>query len=185
MPASTPKPSVAETITRYGKQVFSFIRGRTKSIEDAEDILQEVWYQLSRLTNLDELENISAWLYSVSRNKITDSLRKRKNDSLEDYTTSDEEGFSEIKEILLMDTSNDPEMELFKDIFWKELQKALNELPENQKQVFILNELEDQTLQEIADAEGENIKTIISRKGYAIKHLRKKLLPLYKDLLNN
>lgn len=165
--------------------MFSFIQRRTKSLEDAEDILQEVWFQLSRLTNLDELENISAWLYAVSRNKITDSLRKRKHDSLEDFTTSDEEGFSEIKDILLMDTSNNPELELFKELFWSELQLALDELPENQRHVFIQNEMEDKTLQEIADASGENIKTIISRKGYAIKHLRKKLQPIYKDLLNN
>lgn len=74
--------------------MFRFIRGRTNSIEDAEDILQEVWFQLSRLTNLDELENVSSWLYEVSRNKITDALRKRKHDSLEDFTVSDDEGFS-------------------------------------------------------------------------------------------
>lgn len=164
--------------------MFRFIRGRTNSIEDAEDILQEVWFQLSRLTNLDELENVSSWLYAVSRNKITDALRKRKHDSLEDFTVSDDEGFSEIKDILLMDTSNNPELELFKEMFWNELDTALNELPDNQKSVFILNEMEDKTLQEIADEQGENIKTIISRKGYAIKHLRKKLLPLYQDLLN-
>lgn len=164
--------------------MFRFIRGRTNSIEDAEDILQEVWFQLSRLTNLDELENVSSWLYTVSRNKITDALRKRKLDSLEDFTVSDDEGFSEIKDILLMDTSNNPELELFKEMFWNELDTALNELPDNQKSVFILNEMEDKTLQEIADEQGENIKTIISRKGYAIKNLRKKLLPLYQDLLN-
>lgn len=164
--------------------MFRFIRGRTNSIEDAEDILQEVWFQLSRLTNLDELENVSSWLYAVSRNKITDALRKRKHDSLEDFTVSDDEGFSEIKDILLMDTSNNPELELFKEMFWNELDTALNELPDNQKSVFILNEMEDKTLQEIADEQGENIKTIISRKGYAIKNLRKKLLPLYQDLLN-
>lgn len=146
--------------------------------------MQEVWFQLSRLTNLDELENVSAWLYAVSRNKITDALRKRKHDSLDDFTVTDDEGFSEIKDILLMDTSNNPELELFKEMFWHELDTALNELPDNQKSVFILNEMEDKTLQEIADEQGENIKTIISRKGYAVKHLRKKLLPLYQDLLN-
>jgi RNA polymerase sigma factor (sigma-70 family) len=81
-----------------------------------------------------------------------------------------------------LDDSNDPDLALFKDLFWKELLAALDELPENQKQVFVWNELEDLTLQEIADQTGENLKTIISRKGYAVKHLRKKLAYLYQEL---
>ncbi len=94
-----------------------------------------------------------------------------------------EDEFS-IREILLLDESNNPEIAMFKDVFWKELLTALNELPENQKSVFILNEIEEKTLQEIANLQHENLKTIISRKGYAVKHLRKKLLPLYTELIN-
>ena len=82
--------------------------------EDAEDILQEVWYQTSRLTNIDDLENVGAWLYSVTRNKITDNYRKKKSDSLEDYTYEDEDGSFSIKEILLADDSNNPELKCLK-----------------------------------------------------------------------
>lgn len=174
--------SLTEVVKNYGSQLLRFIKGKVSKTEDAEDILQEVWYQTSRLTNIDELENVGAWLYSVTRNKITDNYRKKKSDSLEDYVYEDEDGSFNVKEILLADDSNNPELKMFKDIFWDELMKALNELPKKQRHVFIQNEIEDLTLQEIADNEGENIKTIISRKGYAVKHLRVKLGHLYKEL---
>lgn len=174
--------SLTEVVKNYGSQLLRFIKGKVNKTEDAEDILQEVWYQTSRLTNIDELENVGAWLYSVTRNKITDNYRKKKSESLEDYVYEDEEGSFNVKEILLADDSNNPELQMFKDIFWDELMKALDELPEKQRTVFIQNEIEDLTLQEIADAEGENLKTIISRKGYAVKHLRVKLNYLYKEL---
>jgi len=177
-----PKLNITETVNNYGRQLFNFIKGKTKTVEDAEDILQEVWYQFSRLANIDELDNISAWLYSVSRNKVTDLYRRKKTDNLEDYSYENEEGIAEIKDILLLDDSNNPELTLFKELIWDELLKALNELPENQRYVFVQNEIEDRTLQDIADETNENIKTIISRKSYAVKHLRKKLLPFYNEL---
>ncbi|WP_407482270.1 RNA polymerase sigma factor [Elizabethkingia meningoseptica] len=174
--------SLSEVVKDYGSQLFRFIKGKVSKTEDAEDILQEVWYQTSRLTNIDDLENVGAWLYSVTRNKITDNYRKKKSNSLEDYTYEDEDGSFSIKEILLADDSNNPELKMFKDIFWDELMKALDELPENQRRVFFQNEIEERTLQEIADEEGENLKTIISRKGYAVKHLRVRLQHLYNEL---
>ncbi|MCE3227244.1 MAG: polymerase, sigma-24 subunit, subfamily [Bacteroidetes bacterium] len=85
---------------------------------------------------------------------------------------------------MLADDS-DPAMKLFKDLFWEELMAGLDELPANQREVFILNELEDMTLQEIADMKNENLKTIISRKGYAVKHLRNHLSELYKEFNND
>ncbi|AKH96079.1 sigma-70 family RNA polymerase sigma factor [Elizabethkingia anophelis] len=174
--------SLSEVVKDYGSQLFRFIKGKVSKTEDAEDILQEVWYQTSRLANIDDLENVGAWLYSVTRNKITDNYRKKKSDSLEDYTYEDEDGSFSIKEILLADDSNNPELKMFKDIFWDELMKALDELPDNQRRVFFQNEIEEKTLQEIADEEGENLKTVISRKGYAVKHLRKRLKHLYNEL---
>lgn len=84
--------------------------------------------------------------------------------------------------MLLLDDSQDPELEQFKEHFWNELFEALDELPEKQREVFVLNELEDLTLQEIADRTGESIKTIISRKRYAMTYLRKRLNDLYNDL---
>ena len=174
--------SITETVQQFGKKLFGFIRGKVKTTEEAEDILQDVWYQFSRLSNLDELENVSAWLYRVAQNRVTDNYRKKKTENLEDYTYENDENEISFKEILLLDENASPELALFKEEFWNELMQALDELPENQKEVFLLNEIEDFTLQEIADQKGENLKTIISRKGYAVKHLRKRLQHLYNEL---
>src|ERR1035437_5740990 len=176
--------SISNTIQEFGQKLFGFVRKKVKSTEDAEDILQEVWFQLSNLTDIAELDNVSAWLYEVARNKITDKARKKTNLSIEDYGFETDEGEFNFKEILLLDDSNNPELTFFKELFWKEFQQALDELPPNQKEVFILNEIEDMTLQQISDQKCENLKTIISRKGYAVKHLRNKLDYLYKELIN-
>lgn len=174
--------SLTSIVQQFGKKLFGFVRGKVKTTEDAEDIIQDVWYQLSNLTNVQDVENVGAWIYQVARNKVTDRYRKKTTDSLENYAYSDEEGEFNFKDILLLDDSNNPELGHFKELFWEELMDALDELPSNQRDVFVLNELEDFTLQEIADQKGENIKTIISRKGYAVKHLRNKLNHLYNEL---
>lgn len=174
--------SISTAFQQFGKKLFGFVRGKVRSTEDAEDIMQDVWYQLSSLTNIEELENVGAWLYQVARNKVTDKYRRKTTESLEVCTEVDDEGDLFFKEILLLDDTQNPELSYFKDEFWKELMVALDELPENQRQVFVLNEFEDLTLQEIADQTGENLKTIISRKGYAVKHLGKKLYYLYEEL---
>lgn len=176
--------SITKTVNQFGKRLFSFIRGKVKTQEDAEDILQDVWYQYSDLDDVAEIENVSGWLYQVARNKVIDLYRKKKTDSIEDYSFENDEGEINFKEILLIDDSENPELQMLKDLFWEELMNALDELPENQRQVFILNEFEDLTLQEIADKNRENLKTIISRKGYAVKYLRKKLNYLYAELID-
>ncbi|OIQ15798.1 MAG: RNA polymerase subunit sigma-24 [Flavobacterium sp. MedPE-SWcel] len=180
--SSNQKRLISDIIKEFGSQLSSFISGRVNQDEDAQDILQDVWYQLSRLTNMDEIENISAWLYRVARNRITDRYRKKKDNLLEDYACEVEDGVLEIRDILLLDTANDPELALFKKTFWDALLVALNELPESQREVFVLNEIDGVTLREIADRQQEGLKTIISRKGYAVKHLRRRLQGLYNDL---
>jgi RNA polymerase sigma factor (sigma-70 family) len=178
------KNSIASAVKKYGDQISGFIKSKVSNTIEAQDIAQEVWYQLSRLTNLDDIENMSGWLHSVSRNKVTDFYRKKKTVSLDENTDSDEDNNFSFKDILLMDTSNSPDLGVYKELFWDEFRKALDELPEKQRQVFLWNEMEDQTLQEIADKLEINIKTVISRKGYAVKHLREKLEYLYKELTN-
>lgn len=178
------KPTVIDAVKNYGKQLSNFIRGRVSTDEDAEDILQDVWFQFSNVAEVDAIESVSGWLFKVARNKITDNFRKKKTNNIEDYSYTNEEGEINFREILLADSS-DSENDFFKEMFWEVLFNALNELPENQREVFILNELEEKTLQEIADLKGEKIKTIISRKGYAVKHLRKRLEDVYNEFLND
>ncbi|MGH2622874.1 MAG: RNA polymerase sigma factor [Sphingobacterium sp.] len=171
-----------DLVKKHSKQLLHFVKARVNKGTDAEDILQEVWYQFARVTNIEDLGNAGAWLYAVTRNKITDGYRKKKNESLDDLTQGNDDETLSIEHLLVSDDSNSPEMKLFKDIFWDELMKALDELPEKQRKVFLLNEIEDKTLQEIAVLENENIKTIISRKSYAVKHLRLRLRSLYDEL---
>lgn len=175
--------SISKAINEYGSRLFRFIRGRVSTNADAEDISQEVWYQLSRVVDLDSIEQLSGWLFSVARNRITDNYRKQKTDLIEDYTRNEEGSDFNFTEILMSESMSPEEADL-KELFWEELFKALEELPEKQKNVFVWNELEDQTFQEIADRTGENIKTLISRKRYAVQHLRERLEELYKEFLS-
>ena len=177
------KPNIIHTVTAYGKQLLGFIRQRVNSEEDAEDILQDVWYQLSSAPEAEAIEQIGSWLYRVARNRIIDKYRKHKPDSLEDYSYEDEEGEFYFKDFLLADDGT-PETVYMRELFWEQLTTALDELPENQRQVFVWNELEDQTFQEISDRTGDNIKTLISRKRYAVQHLRRRLETLYKEFVN-
>lgn len=177
------KQNIVHVIREYGRGLFGYIRNRVNTTEDAEDILQEIWFQLSNRSDGETIESISGWLYSVARNRITDSYRKKKNEALGSYVITDEEDWH-LPDFLSSESS-DPETEDLKKIFREELTDALAELPENQRNVFIWNELEDITLQEIADRENENLKTIISRKRYAVKHLRSKLENLYNDFINS
>jgi RNA polymerase sigma factor (sigma-70 family) len=180
---SQKKPNIIQTVGSYGKQLLGFIRQRVNTDEDAEDILQDVWYQLSTVPEIEAIEQMSSWLYRVARNRIIDKYRKQKPESLEDHGYEDEDGEFHFKDILLAD-DNTPETAYLKDLFWEQLNIALDELPENQRQVFIWNELEDQTFQEIADRTGENIKTLISRKRYAVRHLRERLESVYREFVN-
>jgi RNA polymerase sigma factor (sigma-70 family) len=167
-------------VQNYGKRLFGFIRSRVRTDEDAEDILQDVWYQLSSLVDTEPIEQLSSWLFRVSRNRIVDKQRKLKPQSLEDLAYEDEDGELIYPEALLANEMN-PEIELERAFFREEIFAALNELPPKQRDVFVWNELEDMTLQEIADKTGENIKTIISRKRYAVAYLRQWLQNMYNE----
>ncbi len=172
--------SIQDAVQNYGKRLFSFIRSRVKNDQDAEDILQDVWYQLSSIIDTEPIELLSSWLYRVSKNRIVDKKRKMKPESLEDFAYMDKEGVLVFPEAMLTDNSN-PETELER-LFFKELfYRALGELPDKQRDVFVWNELEDLTLQEIADKTGESIKTIISRKRYAVAHLRERLQNMQRE----
>ena len=176
-----PKQNIIQAVRDYGKRLFHFIRGRVNTDEDAEDILQDVWYQFSNIMNSEPIEQTSAWLYRVARNRIIDKYRRQEPGSLEEVLTGDEESEFNFSRILLADGAN-PETEHLRNLFWEQLFAALDELPEEQKQVFVLNELEDISFNEISERTGEKINTLISRKRYAVLHLRKRLEQLYKEI---
>lgn len=176
------KRNITQVITDYSKRLMGFIRKRVSNEAEAEDILQDVFYQF--VGNTQPIEQLTAWLFTVARNKITDRQRKHKPELLEDVFGDEENedaiGWSE----LLFDDSNDPEKEYLRSLFWETLNSALNELPEEQKQVFILNELEGVPFKDIAEKTGESVNTLLSRKRYAVLHLRERLRTLKDELLN-
>jgi RNA polymerase sigma factor (sigma-70 family) len=175
---------IIQTIKSYGKGLAGFIRRRVKSDADAEDILQDVWYQLSAVVNAEPIEQTGAWLYRVATNKIIDKNRKKSEELLDlsfsDNGDVDDDG-PDFRAILLTEGTT-PETEYIRNLFWEQLFIALDELPAEQKQVFIWQELDDIPFNEIAKRTGENIQTLVSRKRYAVLHLRKRLKQLYEEI---
>lgn len=179
------KRSVVQVVKDYGTRLSRFIRSKVSTDEDAEDILQDVWYQLAAGSALESIEQLSGWLFAVARNKLTDRARKRRPELIDDLAYEDEAGDLHLPEALMLSSDDgNPENAHLRNLFWEVLFSALEELPEAQRMVFVQNELEDKTLQQIADEQGENLKTIISRKRYAVQHLRRRLQYLYDDLIN-
>jgi RNA polymerase sigma factor (sigma-70 family) len=175
--------NITNTIKDISKRLFGFIKQRVASTEDAEDILQEVFYQFAG--NTEPIEQATGWLYKVARNKITDNYRKHKLPLADDIfinAAGDEDNFN-WREILLQ-TDATPETEYLRNIFWEELKAALDELPAAQRDVFILNEIEGLPFKDIAGKTGESVATLISRKRYAVLHLRNRLQVLKDELLN-
>lgn len=179
--AETRRNTITDVINTYSKRLMGFIRKRVTNEADAEDILQDVFYQF--IGNTQPIEQLTAWLFTVTRNKITDRQRKRKPDLLEDvYTEADEEaGFDWTN--LFFDESNNPETDYLRNLFWEALHDALNELPQAQKDVFILNEIEGIPFKTLSEQTGDSINTLLSRKRYAVLHLRERLSSLRNELL--
>jgi len=175
------KRNITQVINDYSKRLLGFIKKRVSNDADAEDILQDVFYQF--IGNTQPIEQLTGWLYTVARNKITDKKRKHKPELLEDiFSGDDENGLSWTD--LFFNASNNPENEYLKNIFWETLNTALDELPEDQKTVFVQNELEGISFKEISEQTGVTVNTLLSRKRYAVLHLRTRLQTLKEELLN-
>ncbi len=180
--AEEQKRNITNIIGDYSKRLLGFIRKRVSNEADAEDILQDVFYQLAG--NTQPIEQLTAWLFRVARNRIVDVKRKHKPELLDDlYTSKSEEDMLGWTD-LLTDLDNTPESAYLRSIFWETLYAALDELPAEQKQVFVLNELEGVAFKDIAEQTGQTVNTLLSRKRYAVLHLRERLQVLRDELLN-
>jgi len=174
--------NIASVIGDYSKRLMGFIRKRIANEADAEDILQDVFYQLAG--NTQPIEQLTAWLFRVARNRIVDVQRKRKPELLDDlYPASNEDDMLGWTD-LLSDLDDTPETAYLRNLFWETLNTALDELPAEQKEVFVLNELEGIPFKEIAAKTGATVNTLLSRKRYSVLHLRERLQVLRNELLN-
>lgn len=177
------------TFLKEKDKLLGFIKGRVSSLEEAEDILQDVFYQfVAGFETIESLDRVTSWLYSVARNKIIDRYRRdASRPQRTDFGVAsgqDEDGPLTLQEIL-PDLDNSPESLLLKEAIWDEITLALDDLPAEQRHVFIQNEIEEKSFRELSEEEGVSINTLLSRKRYAIMALRKRLQSFYDDLIND
>ena len=176
---------IEQVANQESGRLLNFIRQSVRNREDAEDILQEVLYQfLKGFSDIQSTEKITSWLFTVTRNKITDYFRKQKTVPLSDLQVmgNEDDGTPLMLEDILPALTRDPEDEMMREWIWNAIDQALDEMPEEQRNVFIWNEFEDRSFKEISDITGEGVNTLLSRKRYAILFLRKKLIELYNQL---
>jgi RNA polymerase sigma factor (sigma-70 family) len=182
------KNSVAQVFAEYRERLLNFIRSRVRTLEEAEDIVQDVFYQFARVNSLvNPVEQTAAWLYRVARNRIIDSYKKKKDipfSVLADDDDSGEEELSDFIDILSAD-ENTPETEMLRSFVWDAIKNAIDELPETQRNIFIQTEFEGLSIKEIAEKTGVPVNTLLSRKHYAVKHLREKLMEIYVDMIED
>ncbi|GBD07505.1 ECF RNA polymerase sigma factor RpoE [bacterium HR21] len=169
------------------KRFLGFIRQRVRTQEEAEDILQDVFANVlaAAATVEGPIENVASWVFTAVRNRIIDSYRKKRTESFSDVQTpaQQEEGMESF-ENLLPDWHYGPEREHIRKLIWEAIQEGLAELPPEQREVFVKNEFEGVSFREMAEETGININTLLARKRYAVLHLRKKLKPLYDELMS-
>lgn len=178
------KQGITQIFKKNKDKLLSYIKRNISSGISAEDILQDVFYSLvAGFPQISSLEAVTSWLYSVTRNRITDVYRKKKHTVFSDLEF---DGESEDETLSLLDLlpqeQSLPDDEVIKNAFWDEVEDALDELPHNQREVFILNELEGYSFNEISEMLNVPVNTLLSRKRYAIKFLRLRLQNLYKEL---
>ena len=173
---------ITNTINRERPKLLGFIRNRVRTDEDAQDILQDVFYQFVQMyRNVEAIQSASGWLYRVARNRITDLYRKKREVGVEEqFGSRDEERY--IEELLPLIETITPEDEYTHDIITEMLEEGLEELPPEQREVFVQHEIEGRSFKEMSELYGVTVNTLISRKRYAVLHLRKKLSDLFEEI---
>ena len=177
-----PKRPISDVFAEEGARLRNFIRGRVPDPSDAEDIVQEVFYELVEANHLlMPIEHVTGWLFRVARNRITDLFRKKKPESFSDAAVEAEDGELLQVEDLLPSPNAGPEALCARSVMLDELDLALDELPEEQRDVFVAHELEGRSFKEMAAETGISVNTLLSRKRYAVLHLRERLQGIYDE----
>ena len=175
---------ISEVVSEQRGRLRNFIRRRVPDPADVEDILQEVFYELVEANRLlMPIEHVTGWLYRVARNRITDLFRKKKPAAFSDMGAEDEAGELLRMENLLPSPEAGPEALYFRNVLLDELEIALDELPREQREVFVANEIEGRSFKELSAETGVNINTLLARKRYAVLHLRERLQSIHAEFM--
>jgi RNA polymerase sigma factor (sigma-70 family) len=173
---------ISAAVDEERPRLRNFIRKRVADESDAEDILQDVFYEFVQAYRLMKpIEKAGAWLFRVARNRIIDLYRKRKHDPVEEEPAVAEEGELLKLEELLPSPDSGPEAAFARSVLLAELDDALEELPEEQREVFVAHEIEGRSFRELAAETGASVNTLLSRKHYAVLHLRRRLKNIYSE----
>jgi RNA polymerase sigma factor (sigma-70 family) len=173
---------ISEVIAEEQSRLRSFIRRRVPNEADVEDLLQEVFYELVEANRLlMPIESVTAWLFRVARNRITDLFRKKKPENFTDAAVTDEEGELPRIEDLLPSPDAGPEALYLRGVLLDELEFAIGELPREERDVFVAHELEGRGFKELSAESGVNLNTLLSRKRYAVLHLRRRLQRIHDE----
>lgn len=173
---------IERAVALEGGRLRNFIRRRVTDPRDAEDILQEVFYELVEANRLlMPIEHVTAWLFRVARNRITDLFRKKRPANFSDVSVESEEGEVQQLEDWLPSPDAGPEAEYFRQVLLEEIELALEELPAEQRDAFLGHEVEGRSFKEMAEETGASVNTLLSRKHYAVLHLRKRLRGVYAE----
>jgi RNA polymerase sigma factor (sigma-70 family) len=171
---------ITEAVNRDAPRLRSFIRRRVRDISDAEDVLQDVFSELvSMYRVMRPAEEMTAWVFRVARNRITDLFRRKELKSLSE-PVGDEDGGLTVEDLLPSPQSG-PDAEFARGVLVEALEDALEELPETQREVFVAHELLGKSFKEISDQTGVGLNTLLSRKRYAVLHLRERLKDIHED----
>jgi len=174
---------IAEVIAKEGSRLRNFIRRRVPNAADAEDLLQEVFCELVEANRLlMPIDYVTGWLFRVARNRITDLFRKKRPATFTDAAVGGEDGELLQIEDLLPSSDAGPEAVYVRNVLLDELRVALSELPEEQREVFVAHELEGRSFKELSTESGVSVNTLLSRKRYAVLHLRDRLQSMHDDL---
>lgn len=177
-----------DIIRKNTPRLRSFVRSRVSNNDDADDIVQDTFYQFVRTIRImdNPVGHVTSWLYTVAQRLVINHGKKHREEEMQKmvYDDDGETFMTDLSEVMVADDDNSPDIQMLRAMVWEELEKALSELPEEQREAVEMTEIRGMSVKEAADEMNVPVATFLSRKHYAVLHIRKRLRKLYEELIN-